>query len=132
MSPVFKSGAFAQQCFSSHPLCLSLKRLDPPERVIIACSSCNLIHRLRVRSFTVHQPALRPLPPEIEDTPGDLPQVRLEERPATDLLLECSAAHQAALGIWAMDVLQDSVGLRCTDCHRSYDLDVSEFETFQR
>lgn len=129
MSPVFKSGAFAQQCFSSHPLCLSLKTLELPEKVTIACSSCNLIHRLTVRSFTVHQPALRPLP---DERPEDRPGLDAAERPATDLLLECTAAHQPALGIWAMDVLQDSVGLRCADCHRSYDLDVSAFETIQR
>lgn len=128
MSPVFKSGAFAQQCFSSHPSCLSLKKLELPEHVTIACSSCNMIHRFTVRSFTAHEPALRPLPHEsAEESPG-----HGAERPATDLLLECTAAHQAALGIWAMDVLQDSVALRCADCHRSYDLDVSKFETIQR
>lgn len=129
MSPIFKSGAFAQQCFSSHPLCLNLKKLELPEKVTIACTACNLIHRLTVRSFSVHHPVLRPLP---EEPPEEAPGAEMAERPATDLLLECADAHQPALGIWAMDVLQDSVGLRCADCHRSYDLDVTAFETILR
>ena len=31
-----------------------------------------------------------------------------------------------------MDVVNESVGLRCAECRRSYDLEVSVFETHQR
>ncbi len=127
--PVFKSGAFAQQCFSSHPLCLSLKKMDPAW-IVISCSSCNILHRFRVRSFTVQEPALRAVPPAGETAGGTARESG--ERTADDLLQECSTAHQPAVGVATMDVLQDSVGLRCADCHRAYALAVDEFETFQR
>lgn len=121
MSPTFKSGAFAQQCFSSHPLCLNLKKLELPEKVILACTACNMRHRLTVRVFTVR--AVAPLPPAAEaGTQGG----------AVDQLAQCAAAHPAALGVRAMDVVNESVGLRCAECRRSYDLEVSVFETHQR
>ena len=38
----FKSGAFAQQCFSAHPLSLSFKALMPPDRVVVECINCHM------------------------------------------------------------------------------------------
>lgn len=116
MSPTFKSGAFAQQCFSSHPLCLKLKKLELPEKVILACTACNMHHRLTVRAVAL-------LPPAAEAG---------AQGGAVDQLAQCAAAHPAALGVRAMDVVNESVGLRCAECRRSYDLEVSVFTTHQR
>ncbi|MBI4400154.1 MAG: hypothetical protein HY581_00800 [Nitrospirae bacterium] len=124
MSPTFKSGAFIQQCFAVHPLCLSLKKLELPERIVLSCSSCNLLHRLTVRAMTTGAAALLQSAGEVRVTKG--------ERTAVDHLAECAATHQSALGVRAMDVARDSVGLRCAECRRMYDLDVSAFETHQR
>ena len=46
MAQRFQSGAFVQQCFAVHPLCLSLKRLDEQGRLIIACTSCRMMHQM--------------------------------------------------------------------------------------
>lgn len=127
--PVFKSGAFAQQCFSSHPLCLSLKRTDAAW-IVISCSSCNILHRVRVRSFTVQEPAVRAVP-HAEEARGGIARAP-REHSAEGLLQECSTVHQPSVAVAAVDVLHDSVGLRCAECHRSYALAAEEFETFQR
>jgi len=121
MAQTFQSGAFIQQCFASHRLCLTLKKLALPEKILLACTSCNMLHRLTVRALTTHVPAARAAS---EEAPGG------DE--AADRLRHCLAAHQVALGVREVDVLRDSVGLRCAECRRSYDLDVAAFETHQR
>ncbi|WP_447973516.1 hypothetical protein [Nitrospira sp. Kam-Ns4a] len=123
MSPVFKSGAFVQQCFSVHPRCLVLKKLALPERLILACTSCNLQHRLTLRALASRSPAAH-APHE------GTPPVAVE-RAAEDWIAHCATAHQTALGVREMDVLRDFVGLRCAECRRLYDLDVAFFETHQ-
>lgn len=105
MAPVFKSGAFIQQCFASHRLCLILKQLSGPDTVLLTCSSCNLQHRLTLRGVS-----------------GS----RLEN------LAQCAAVHSTALGVREMDVLQEFVRIRCGECRLVYDLEVAEFETHQR
>lgn len=121
MAQTFQSGAFIQQCFASHRLCLTLKKLALPEKILLACTSCNMLHRLTVRALTTHVPAVRAAS---EEAPGG------DE--AADCLKHCLAAHQVALGVREVDVLRDSVGLRCAECRRLYDLDVAAFETHQR
>ena len=116
--PVFKSGAFIQQCFSVHPLCLSIKKLIFPEQILVSCSSCNMTHRLTVRSCTAMTRATE----------------SSEEHRANSVepLSSCVEAHPMALGVSTMDVLRDAVGLRCRECRRIFELDISLFETHQR
>lgn len=122
MCPVFHSGAFVQQCFAVHPLCLSVKRLTG-EHLILSCSNCNLAHRLTVRAVHAVQ---RVMPVEeaagAAQPPGD---------PAADLR-RCAAEHPGAVRISAMDVVRDAAGVRCADCRRLYELEVAAFETHQK
>jgi hypothetical protein len=120
VSPTFKSGAFIQQCFASHRLSLSLKKLALPDKMVLTCNACHLHHRLTVRAFTIHTPA------GIHAPSVEMAENRQEPG---ELLARCVTAHSAALGVRAMDVVRDSAGLRCAECRRAYDLDVSAFET---
>lgn len=121
MAPIFKSGAFIQQCFAAHRLCLSLKKYSGTEKILLACSSCNLQHRLTLRGFSGSVVG------EVEI--GDTDKRRLGG--AGDLT-RCAAEHPDALGVSEMDVLQEFIRLRCAECRRVYDLQISLFETHQR
>ncbi len=123
MAPIFKSGAFLQQCFAIHPRCLSLTRLEEQEHLVLTCDSCNMVHRLTISVVTVRTPAA--------SQAADLPRAREECLPVA-CLGACVAAHPTALMVREMDVLQDSVGLRCAACRRLYNLSVSAFETRQQ
>lgn len=129
MAPTFKSGAFAQQCFTSHRLCLALKRPVMPRQVVLTCTSCNLSHVMTLRRLAVRGPAVRDSAGMAGK--GETRGAGGREDRALDCLTRCAQSHPAALGVRAVDVLQDSVGLRCAECHRTYDLDVSAFETRQ-
>jgi hypothetical protein len=121
MAPIFKSGAFIQQCFSVHPLCLSLHSFAGPDLLVFTCTSCSMTHRVTVRALRTRLPvALAP-----RATRGT------EER-GPECLTQCATAHPLALAIREMDVVQDWVGLRCAECRRLYDLDAASFETHQR
>ena len=113
--PTFKSGAFVQQCFASHPLALSFKALTLPDRVVVTCTSCGMRHRFLVQALTARAGE--------EGSP---------EREAKDDLAKCVAAHPAALRVSTVDVAHDSVKLRCGECSRTYRLTVSAFETYQK
>ena len=119
MPVIHTSGAFLQQCFSVHPLCLSMKRLVAPHHLILSCSSCHLSHRLTIQSLRTHLPG--------QDQPMD-PQLH----PAFGHLAACIEAHRTALGICMMDVVRDAAGIRCAECRRVFELNVSKFETHQR
>jgi len=121
MSPIFKSGAFVQQCFASHRLCLSVKKIDGDQRILLACSSCNLLHRLTLRGLTSRIAA------------ADLSvDAETAEVTARERFVQCFAAHAASLAVREMDMVVEAVRLRCAECRRAYDLDVSSFETHQR
>ncbi len=113
--PTFKSGAFAQQCFSAHPLSLNFKALLSPDRLSVACTNCHMRHRFTFRSLTTR---------EGEESAA--------AREATGDLAKCAAAHPAELRVSLVDVVQDAVKLRCGECRRTYTLDVSAFETYQK
>jgi hypothetical protein len=113
MSPVFRSGAFIQQCFSVHPLCLAIKKLALPEQMLISCSSCKLTHRLTLRRS---EPSSR-APAEAKNG---------------EWLSGCMEEHPTALGIGTLDVLQDAIGFRCLECRKSVAFEVTLFETHQR
>lgn len=125
MSPTFKSGAFIQQCFAVHQLSLSLKKLVMPDRVVLTCTACNLLHRLTVRAFILRRPA-------VVEAPAGPAKAEDGVKEAADQLARCAELHPAALRVRAMDVVQDSAGLRCAECRRIYDLEVAAFETEQK
>lgn len=123
MAQVFKSGAFIQQCFAVHPLCLNLKSLHLPNSIVLRCTSCNMLHRLTLRALALRVSAVRRVEDEAKAR---------DERSADVHLEECAVSHPAALGVRAMDVVRETAGLRCGECRRIYELDVTMFETHQR
>ena len=124
MAQVFKSGAFLQQCWSVHPLCVAVKRMADDRTLILSCSSCRSVHHLALASVVVRSSAL---PRESED-PGRL--VDLQQGPGH--LAQCLDAHPTALSLRQMDVFEDAVLIRCAECRRQYALQVSAFETHQK
>jgi hypothetical protein len=46
MAEIIRSVAFLQQCWSVHPLCLTVKRVEPERIVVLTCSSCRMVHRV--------------------------------------------------------------------------------------
>jgi hypothetical protein len=121
MARVFKSGAFIQQCFSVHPLCLSLHSFARSDLLVFTCTSCGMTHRVMVRALRSRLPVA--LASEAE---------RGAEEQAHACLARCATVHPLALAIREMDVVRDWVGLRCADCRRLYDVDAAGFETHQR
>ena len=174
--PTFKSGAFAQQCFSSHPHSLTFKALtliapagqterarpgalfnlrdginqpvekpstpDPPTispshpesaktdslplsaagtdsapvyRVVVTCNACDMRHRFVIQTLTAR-----------------LGQREERDTEAMSQLSCCATAHCLDLRVSSMDVINDSVGLRCGECDRAYHLGVSAMETYQK
>ena len=51
---------------------------------------------------------------------------------AKELLTTCVQTHPEAVTIRELDVIRDNVGLRCDECRRMYDLQVSMFESHQK
>jgi len=121
MAPVFESGAFIQQCFSVHPLCLNLHAFARPDRVVLTCTSCRMTHRMTVRTLTTRLPVA--LASE---------SVTATDERGWEHLAECATTHPMALRVREMDVVREWVGLRCAECRRLYDVDVAAFETHQR
>ena len=111
---VFKSGAFLQQCFSVHPLTLSLKLVTPPELVGIVCTNCRMKHRLTIRQVSE----------------GDSEKIGGKAKGLLSLH-DCSQMHPEDVRISMVDVVKDSVELRCRPCRRTYLLDIGMFETQQ-
>ena len=123
MAQVIRSGAFLQQCWSVHPLCVTVKRMTEENAVVLLCSSCKSAHYLTIAMVTT--------------TASSSQQVTgaaalHNEPPGEDYLKACVAAHTNALTLREMDVFQDLVRLRCADCRRLYDLTVATFETRQK
>jgi len=118
MSPIFHSGAFIQQCFVSHPLCLSLMKLASSAQVELTCRSCHLRHRLTLRGISARAAAARPSEEGL-----------CVEPQAAGHLAACVGTHAVSVRVREMDVMQDFVGLRCEACRRLYDLDVAGFES---
>jgi hypothetical protein len=121
MALFYTSGAFIQQSFAAHRLCLSVKKVGLPDKILLSCSACNLLHRLTLRSLTARRA-------QVDGRPGE----ESVERAASVSFADCFASHPAALAMSEMDVVQDRVGLRCADCRLAYDMDVALFETHQR
>ena len=127
--PTFRSGAFAQQCYSSHPGSLKLKAFtnaasprtesvqgDEIEyRVVVTCDVCQMRHRLAIERLT-----------------SRLGQEEETETDAMSQLSGCAGEHPADLRVSSMDVTNDLVKFRCGGCHRMYQIVLSAVETYQR
>jgi hypothetical protein len=122
MTQIIQSGAFLQQCWSVHPLCLIVKRMTADGALILSCSSCRFTHHLSVGMVA-------PLQSAAQETA--LPSGGTSESGET-LLSGCITAHHTALTVRDMDVFRDLVLLRCADCRRHYEVTVSAFKTLQR
>lgn len=120
MAQVNRSGAFLQQCWSVHPLCVTVKRMTDENALVLICSSCKSAHYLTVAAVTSKASSAQQMAGEgaLRDEPSG------EER-----LKACVSTHHASLILREMDVFQDLVRLRCADCRRQYELTVSAFET---
>jgi hypothetical protein len=122
MAEIIRSGAFLQQCWSVHPLCLTVKRVEPERIVVLTCSSCRMVHRVTTGAITRQASAA--------DSSSSEPKPAKSDELAA--LKICLGAHASALSLREMDVFQDALWLRCAECRAQYDLTVSQFETHQK
>jgi len=122
MSQIVRSGAFLQQCWSVHPLCVAVKRMGDDRRLVLLCSSCKSGHYLTVGMVTA------------KDSTASEPAAvgHSQEGTGEQLLGVCIATHRTSITLREMDVFQDLVLLRCADCRRHYTVQVSAFETHQK
>ncbi|NJL16533.1 MAG: hypothetical protein HC794_09700 [Nitrospiraceae bacterium] len=123
MAQIIRSGAFLQQCWSVHPLCVTVKRMTDAQAVVLSCSSCKSIHHLTVTTVVSQGSSAQQTAQE------DIPR---DEPPGMEFLKACVATHPEALSVREMDVFLDLVRLRCADCRRLYELSVATFETRQK
>lgn len=124
MGQVFRSGAFLQQCWSVHPLCVAVKRITAENQLALACTSCRFAHYLTMGSVVLGRSASE----EARES-MDTPEARAS---AQTLLASCLASHPAALSLRQMDVFEDLAVIRCAECRRHYALAVTAFETHQK
>lgn len=114
MGNVFQSGAFLQQCFSVHPLSLSVKLFTRPDTIGIFCVNCKSRHRLTIGTIT--------------RIIGDS---ELSEEDASTKLEACAGHHQEALHVTEVSVERDIVQFRCRACRSGFQTTVALFETYQ-
>ena len=120
MVQIVRSGAFLQQCWSVHPLCVTVKRMTDENAVVLSCSSCKSAHYLTVTAVTSQAASAQHLTGE---------GTSRDEPPGEEFLKACVSSHHASLTLREMDVFQDLVRLRCADCRRLYELAIAAFET---
>ena len=123
MIQIVRSGAFLQQCWSVHPLCVAVKRMGDDRRLVLSCSSCKSGHYLTVGLVTSKDATASDFV-----AAGQIGQAVTGE----ELLSACIVTHRSAITLREMDVFQDLVLLRCADCRRHYTVQVSVFETHQK
>jgi hypothetical protein len=125
MGQITRSGAFLQQCWSIHPLCIAVKRIEERRTLILACTSCRFVHHLGLSSITVRVSAVLDKSEEsVLQTPDqESGQAQLEG---------CLATHATALSLREMDVFEDVALIRCAECRRHYALSVASFETHHK
>ncbi len=122
MAETIRGGAFLQQCWSVHPLCLTVKRVEPERIVVLTCSSCRMVHRVTTSVITRQASAVGAASPESGSA----------EQDGLAALKTCMGTHMSALSVREMDVFQDALWVRCAECRAQYDLTVSQFETQQK
>ena len=122
MAEIIRSGAFLQQCWSVHPLCLTVKRVEPDRIVVLTCSSCRMVHRVTTGVITK----------KVSTGDVSLPEPDPAQSDGLMALKACMGTHAPALSVREMDVFQDALWVRCAECRAQYDLTVSQFETHQK
>ena len=122
MAETIRGGAFLQQCWSVHPLCLTVKRVEPERVVVLTCSSCRMVHRVTTGEITRQASAAGSALSESGPAGQD----------GLAALKTCIGTHMSALSVREMDVFQDALWVRCAECRAQYDLTVSQFETQQK
>ena len=122
MTEIIRSGAFLQQCWSVHPLCLTVKRIEPDRIVVVTCSSCRMVHRVTTSAITRY----------ISTRDASLPPQEIVQPDGLMALKHCLEAHAPALSLREMDVFQDAVWVRCAECRLQFNLAVSQFATHQK
>jgi hypothetical protein len=125
MGQVFRSGAFLQQCWSVHPLCVSVKRITDANQLALACTSCRFAHYLTMGSVVLG-------PSAVSDETGPSMAASEVQPDAQTLLARCLDAHATALSLREMDVFEDLAVIRCAECRRHYAVSVTAFETHQK
>lgn len=123
MTQIVRSGAFLQQCWSVHPLCVAVRRMGDDRRLVLSCTSCKSGHYLTVDLVTPKDSTASELV-----AAGQIGQ----EVTGEELLNACIVTHRSAITLREMDVFQDLVLLRCADCRRHYTVQVSAFETHRK
>ena len=123
MEPVFRSGAFLQQCWSVHPLCVSVRRITGENQLALACTSCRFAHYVTIASV-----AFGASGPEAAAASTESPPVS----DAHACLASCLDTHPGALSLREMDVFKDLTILRCAECRRHYAVAAAGFETHQK
>ncbi len=123
MAQVYRSGAFLQQCWSVHPLCLAVKRIEEGRDVIVTCSSCRMVHHATIQAIAVQAVA------GVEDSAPSPSEKRAD---GTASLAACLGAHAPALSLRAMDVFEEVIVIRCAECRSHFHVNVSLFETHQK
>ena len=122
MTEIIRSGAFLQQCWSVHPLCLTVKRVEPERIVVLTCSSCRMVHRVTTGVIAR----------QVSTGDSSAPEPDPAQPDGLVALKMCLGTHAPALSLREMDVFQDTVWVRCAKCRAQYDLTVSQFETHQK
>ncbi len=122
MAEIIRSGAFLQQCWSVHPLCLTVKRVESERIVVLTCSSCRMVHRVSTGAITR----------QVATGDSSSPKLDPAQQDGLVALKTCLSTHAPALSVREMDVFQDALWLRCAECRAQYDLTVSQFETRQK
>jgi hypothetical protein len=125
MGQVFRSGAFLQQCWSVHPLCVEVRRMTAQNQLALACTSCRFAHYVTLGSIVLGSSSAS----EERAEAGDPSEASSD---AGTRLARCLEAHAAALSMREMDVFEDLVVIRCAECRRQYVLAVTAFETHQK
>lgn len=119
---IIRSGAFLQQCWSVHPLCVTVKRMVGDRTVVLTCSSCKSAHHLTLGMVVPKNPAAQ----------GATERGHANKEVSGESLLSaCIMSHPPSVTLREMDVLRDLVLLRCANCRRHYELTVSSFEMHQ-
>lgn len=123
MAQIYRSGAFLQQCWSVHPLCLSVKRIEAGRDVILTCSSCRMVHHATFQAITVQAGA---------GVDSSAPSPSAVQADGATSLTTCLGAHAPALSLRAMNVFDDALVIRCAECRSHFYVNVSLFETHQK
>jgi hypothetical protein len=119
MTQIVRSGAFLQQCWSVHPLCVMVKRMGDDRRLVLSCSSCKSGHYLTVGLVTPK-----------DSTASDLVAAGQigQEVTGEELLSACITTHRSAITlrvrwtcfrIWCCCVAPTAVGTTRCRCQRS-------------